>query len=208
MRNHRLTISAAILLVVAVLVGRMIVYSRLELARAEASSNRRIRVQHLRRAAAYYLPGSPWVRQAVQALIREAKAAETARKPAHALHTWRALRSAIMQLRGLSAPYSEHLPMIHRRIVALSALDTDAKTSLRTAEGRKKLLERLDKPRSPRAGYVALGLVGFCLWVGGAFALLFVGLKADGSRKARRFWPLLSAVALGVLLFALGLGAA
>jgi hypothetical protein len=78
----------------------------------------------------------------------------------------------------------------------------------RGTAAEQRLLRRLERPPEPHPGWACLGLLGFLLWVGGAFWLLGRGLRPDASAVGRRFWPLLGLVALGLCLFCVGMGLA
>lgn len=188
MRRGGQLVLAGALLLVAGLTARMLLGARAEVQRAAAAHARddgQARVRHLRRAIAYYLPGNPWVRTAHDELLRLARGGD--REAA------RELRSAILGLRGLLRPYAGTLPELNRAIAG---------------PGGTPALVRLEHPPEPHPGWAALGLVGFVLWVSGAFLMLARGLRADASIVRRRFWPLCGCVLLGLGLFCLGMAAA
>jgi hypothetical protein len=203
----RTLLIAALLLIVAALAARMLLGARAELGRAEAAADDE-RVRHLRRAMAYYLPGNPWVRAAHDRLLATARRQRAGGQSAQALASYHVLRSAVLQLRGLTRPYAGSLPEVNRAIAALTSARPDAAAALRGKAGRDKLLRRLEAPPEPHPGWAGLGLFGFLLWVGGACWLLARGLRADASLVRRRFWPLLGLVALGFALFCVGMALA
>ena len=196
---------AGVLLVLAALVGRMLFGAQREVARAALAGDLEGRTRHLRRAMAYYLPGNPWVRQAHDELLALARRADRLGNRPQALAAYRELRSAILALRGLSRPFAATLPEVNRAIARLSSADPRAVPGLRGAAGREALLRRLEHPPAPARGWTVLGLGGFGLWVLGGALLLLRGLRPDLSLVRRRFWPLLALVALGLLLFGVGL---
>ena len=207
MARTAIIVSASVLVVLGVLVARMSLLSRAELARAGAASEP-AHSRHLRRALAHYYPGNPWTRTAAERLRDLARRAAAAGDRPTALSAWRQLRSALVALRGPYQPYAALLPEINERIAALSAVHPEAAAELTTAGGKAALHARLSSPPRPGRGWVALGLIGFLLWVGGAVALLALGLDASARRVPRRFWALLGGVALGLLLFFAGMAAA
>ncbi len=189
-----------VLLAAAALSARMLLGARQELARADqaaAGKDGEAELRHLRRAMAYYLPGSPWVRAAHDRLLRRGQAARARGDRAAALLAFGELRGAILRLRGPGQPYGATLPQLDRAIAELSAPAGPA---------RAARLARLRHPEAPRPGWALLGVLGFLVWVGGAFGLLFCGLRPDARPADRRFWVLLGVVAAGVVLFVLGLG--
>lgn len=202
---------AALGLVFALLVGRMLHGARSELERARAAGSRgdgeRARL-HLRRALAYYLPGNPWVEQAATELQRQAEREQRAGNSAAALESWRALRGALLQLRGSYQPYAERLAAIDDQVALLSAAQADAAPAWRNADGHQRLRARLAVPRDPRPLGVAAALLGFVLWIGGTFALLLVGLTPRLEWVPGRGRRLVLAVALGLVLFCGGLALA
>jgi hypothetical protein len=201
----------ALALLIAVLCARMLLGARAEVRAASDSSTRNegeAQIRHLRRAMAYYLPGNPWVRQARDLLLEEARQAEARGERSRALDALHQLRSAILSLRGITHPYAETLPEVNRRLAELMVRDPQASRDLRVPEGRERLLQRLDHPPEPHPLWAGLGLFGFLSWVGGALALFWRGLRPDASLVPRTFWPLAGVVALGLLLFCLGLARA
>jgi len=198
-REGRGLVLAALLLVVAALVARMLVGAWLELDRARRATGPRDRVLHLRRAMAYYIPGNPWVRQAHDRLLALAREAHRDGQRQLALEACRELRSAILSLRGATRPFARSLPELDRTIAHLAAGDD--------ASLRARMLDRLSHPPEPHAGWAWIGLLGFGLWVVGGVLLLLRGLRPNLA-PSRRFWPLLGVVLFGLLLFGIGMGAA
>ena len=121
MKRALLTGGGVLVVVVAVLAFRMLLGGRAELERAMTAADEPARVRHLRRAMAYYLPLSPYVRRAEAQLLALARAAEAKGRPQAALAIYRELRSAIVRLRSLYQPFAEDLAPIAPRIAALSA---------------------------------------------------------------------------------------
>lgn len=210
-RRHAALLVGSLACVVGLLGTRMLLGARSELHAAEQAARRgdgAARVRHLRRSMAYYLPGNPFVRRAGQALLEEARQAEAAGQPERALAILHELRSAILSLRGLTRPLAGDLPEINRRIAELSAARPDAARALRSPVGAQALLRRLERPPEPHPLWAGLGLLGFLIYGGAGLLLCFAGLQPDAARLRYRFWPLLGAVLLGLLLFGLGMGLA
>lgn len=198
-------------LLTAMLTGRMLYGARSQLKQARAARSagqRDLQVVHLRRAMAYYVPGNPWVDQATRQLASLAREAEKAGQPDAALRIWRALRSAILGLRGPGQPFADRLPTINQRILQLARQQVRVAARLTTPAGTNALRDRLANPEEPRPGWTALALLGFVLWVGGSLALIFSGCTSQTRIVPRRFWILLGLVAFSLALFWSGLARA
>jgi hypothetical protein len=196
------------LLVLSGVAARMLLGARAELRTAAAAAGRgdlEAEVRHLRRAMAYYLPGNPWVLHARDALLQAAERAAGNGDAAMAADAFEQLRSAILNLRGISHPFSDTLREVNRRLAELRSHDPEAAAALRTPAGREGLRLRLERPPEPDPLWAGLGVGGFFLWVTGALLLFYVGLRPDATRVGGRFWPLLGVVAGGMLLFCLGM---
>jgi hypothetical protein len=191
-----------------VIAARMLLGGRAQLAAAASAAARGDRpaeVRHLRRAMAYYLPGSPYVRRAKDGLLAVAAAAEERRDLAVAARALLELRSAVLALRGLTHPYAELLPDVNRRLAALLPALPDAAPALRSAPGRVALAQRLDRPPEPQPLWTTIALLGFLGWTGGAVAMLLRGLRPDASLVVRRFWPLAALVVASFAVFCVAL---
>lgn len=201
----------ALALLTALLMGRMLygARSQLQQARSAGSTGRRdLQVIHLRRAMAYYAPGNPWVNQAARQLAGLAREAEAAGQRDEALEIWRALRSAILGLRGPGQPYANRLPTINDRIAQLTGQQARVATRLTTPAGAKALRSRLAHPEEPHQGWTALALLGLVLWIGASLLLIFGGCTSQAHVVPRRFWILLSLVAFSLTLLWSGLARA
>jgi hypothetical protein len=194
------------LVTLAALSSRMLLGARAEVRLAdEAKGDKEAEARHLRRAMANYSPGNPWVREAATRLWRLALEAEARGQTDEALDALHQLRSAILSLRGSTRPFAELLPEVNRHLAELQAAHPRAAVKLRTTQGRSELLRRLNHPPEPHPLWAALGLIGFALWVSGAFATIYFSLRPDVSIISRRFFPLVGVIALGLVLFCLGL---
>jgi hypothetical protein len=204
--SRRAVIAGVLLLLGALLVGRMLLGARGELGEARAArarGDRASETRHLRRAFAYYLPGNPWLRRAHDDLLALARAAEQRGEREAALHACLELRSAILSLRGISRPYTGTLPELDGRIARLMRAQPGSRGPTEAA-----LRERLARPPEPDPLWAGLGLLGFLGWTAGGFLLCAFGLRADTTRVGRRFWPLLGVVLAGQLLFWAGMARA
>jgi hypothetical protein len=210
-RQGALLLAAGALLLLATLTVRMLygAQQQLQLAQAAASpQEEQTRWRHLRRAMAYYLPGNPWVRRAHDQLLAEARQALATGQPARAAAILHELRSAVLALRGLSQPFGDTLPEINAALATLQSQDPAAAPALRGAAGAHQLHQRLSHPQGVQQPWAALGVLGFLLWVFAAALLLARGLRPDASIVWHRCCWLAAGVALGQLLFWIGLARA
>lgn len=165
---------AAALFVVAV---RALVAGHQELDRAEALrrspalDDLRDAVGHYRRAASWYVPGSPHVDRALDALARIAGAAEAAGRDDLALAAWRAVRSASATTRAPWPPHRARLEEADRAIARLSGVAPGPVVA-----------------RDPNALAAALALVGLGAFVGGVAGGLLRGFDAQGRLVPRAAW--------------------
>jgi hypothetical protein len=204
-------IAGALALILALLVARMLLGARAELRRAAQATERSDSVavdRHLRRAIAYYLPGNPWVSAAVRRLHARARADGAG--AATSLARWRALRGAILALRGATQPYAEVLDECNRRIATLTSVAAlrDGALALRGRAGERALARRLARPDDPAALWTLIGLLGFIGWVLGASLLIARGLSAELAWLPRHGWPALAIMLLGMSAFIAGMALA
>jgi hypothetical protein len=205
-RRARALVGGALLLVLAVLSGRMLLGARGELAlaaAARAQGDRDGELRHLRRAFAYYLPANPWLRRAHDQLLALSREADRQGERATALTASLELRGAILGLRGLNRPFAGTLPELDARIARLLGSEGGVR-----GPSVERLRERLGRPPEPDPLWAGLGLLGFGAWTAAAFLLCAFAIHADASLERRRFWPLLLVVLGGQLLFWAGMARA
>lgn len=212
---------AALLAAAGVLVGRVAVDSRAALRSGLAAEARGASAEAIRGyfdAARLYLPGSPWVRQAIDRLDALAGTAEAKGDLLAARHALEAIRAASLGTRSFYTPHAARLPGVERRLAHLYALtEMQAAASQPPAAGepgRKgdggghgdgDSLEirqawhaaRLARHPGPALPYALLALAGLALWLGAAVGFIRRGL--DRGLRLRRG----PAIAAGVL-FAVG----
>jgi hypothetical protein len=210
-RLFRVAITASALL--AVLVVRVVVSARTELDRAEslyAEGEVEGAIVHFRRAARWYAPLSPYHARALARLMAIGGEAERQGATERALSAYRAVRSAIMSTRSFYTPESETLERADRRIAALMASlpapGIDAGKS--KARLQREHLALLRAETGPDPFWTCALLLGFLVWVGGAFAFTFYAIDDEHrlvGKQALR-WALV--VAAGFSLFVLGMALA
>jgi hypothetical protein len=208
---RRLALWAALAACALALVAvRVVLSARAELAQAEqalSNHDEDAAIVHLRRAARWYAPGSPYHVRALEQLAQLGRAAEQRGDVQGALSAYRSLRGAIMAARSLYVPERARLDAANRRIAALMASlpapGVDRGKS--RAQLEREHLALLRAIPGPNTFWSCVVLLGFACWVGAAFAFSARAIDADDrwvAREARRWGSL---IALGFGLFVLGM---
>ncbi len=158
-------------LVALVACARVLAESRAELdvGRAELAAGRvDAGVRHLRRAAHLYLPASPHVRDAYDALEAAARAAEARGQNDKALAAWRAVRASCLATRWLVVPYADRLARANRRIARLMALlpPPPVDRDVPQAQREERHLALLLQDDAPAPAWVVVMGLGFAAWAG------------------------------------------
>ena len=190
--------------------ARVVLSARAELREAEgllALQDRDAAIVHLRRAARWYAPLSPYHVRALEHLRELGRAAEQAGEGELALSAYRALRGAILATRSTYVPERAQLEAANERIAALMAkqeppgMDADKSEHQRYEEH----LALLTPIPGPDVFWSCVLLLGFLSWVGAAFALSIRGLDSEDRwvpRELKRWGGL---IAVGFSLFVLGM---
>ncbi len=210
--NLRMRIAAGVALV-ALVAGRALVEARSELRAGErylAAGEVDRGVRHLRRAAHWYLPWSPYTRGAYDALEQFAEASEVRGQGAQAANAWRAVRSSALATRWLFVPYRDRLERANRHLAQwMAAQPPNAEErDVPVAVRRERHLALLTEDRAPEPGWVLVTSGGFALWVLAAAWAARHGWDDDDRPKRDRLLRAGLAVATGVGLFLLGLARA
>lgn len=161
---------------------------------------------HYERAVRWYVPGSPYVGRAADALWGMGRAAEDAGDPELALFAYRGLRSGAYATRSFYQPLPRRIDEADERIADLMVLDPRAAwpdPDLAQEQRRAQVLENLKQHTDPATFWVIVLELGFLTWLacGAAFAW---GLGRK-ERTARRTWILASVSSAGYLLWLLGM---
>lgn len=167
----------------AVLVGRLLWDSRAAVRAGDDAERRGDHREACRRyldAARLYVPGSPFVRRALDALEDMAETAQKAGDLASARQALEAMRAALLGTRSFYTPHAERLPRIDGRLARLYALLEDAQGSPGGSPAARQAwhAERLSRRPGPAAVPVLLVFVGLALWLGAAVAFVAKGLDA------------------------------
>jgi hypothetical protein len=174
---------------------------------AETRGDRHGAIRHYQNAARLYLPGSPYVRRALDRLEAVAAAASQAGDGPSLRAALEAERAAILATRWLVIPYASRLPTLESRLAQVLAANEERSVAPGVSfEARTAWhLERLAQRPGPALPHVLLALCGLVLWIGSTVAFIRKGLD-EGLRLRRREAVISSIVfAAGFGLFLLGL---
>lgn len=209
-------VALAVVLVLAVVWGRVFLSARAELAEAQAaeSAGEMARaVEHYQYAMRWYSPLARAPTEASEALWRLGQAAEAADDRATALAAYRRLRGGILSTRSLYCPFCARLDATNDRIAALMAAEqmalgqpTIQGRSLEELERDHRALLALDPIPHPLWSLLIVG--AFFGWIGGGFGTIFRGLDSDVRPVQPAFgrWLALTAVCFGLWLLGLWQG--
>jgi len=215
MPNAKLTRKAlqAVVLVAGLFVlisARVVLSARAELHEAEqllAANDREAAIVHLRRAARWYAPLSPYHVRALERLRALGRAAEQSGESELALSAYRALRGAILATRSTYVPERPQLEAANLRIAALMAKQDPPGMDAGKSEQQRyeEHLALLTPIPGPNVFWSCVLLFGFVSWVGAAFALSIRGLDSEERWVPRELRRWGSVIAVGFSLFVLGM---
>ena len=202
-----LAIAGAIALAVT---ARVVVGSVVELGHGDealAAGDEEGARMHFRLAGSWYAPGNPWSDRALGRL--EAMAENARRRGAiqESVLAWRSVRSAILGTAGLYMPREDRLERANEAIATLMVQQDRAPLDAERTDPELRASYRalLDASPTPRPGWTLLVLVGFGLWVGAALSMSARAFDADDRFLRPQGLRHLAWVAVGLVLFAMGL---
>ena len=204
---------AVLALVLGALTARVIHSARAELTSGHAAysgGDTEGAIVHYRRAARFYVPGSPYHVQALQKLQIIGTRAEQKGNSEQALSAYRAIRGAILATRSLYVPERARLNAANERIAALMAEQEPPGVDAGKTKPqlRAEHLALLTAEPDPNPFWTCVLLLGFAAWVGAAFVFSSRAIDANDRfvMAEVRIWGAVIAVGFG--LFALGLALA
>lgn len=200
--RRRRTIGYALCAAVVLLTAstRALVESSRELSAADSATARgdtSDSIRRLRRAAHWYVPGSPYCGAAYEKLERIATEAEAQGRAEQALSAWRAIRASALATRWLIVPERARLDRANRHIAALMA-ELPAPPEDRAkdrARLREEHLSLLSEDRAPDPAWLVVLAIGLASWLFGLFRAMRDGWDEDDRPQAR---PLAVSLALSV----------
>lgn len=167
-------------------------------------------VVHYRRAARWYAPGSPYHVEALSRLGAIGADAEKSGDTDLALSAYRAIRAAIMSTRSFYIPEQARLQAADERIAslmaALPAPPMDAGKS--RDQLRAEHLALLAADPGPSVLWSIVLLLGFGVWVAGAFAFTMRAIDDEDRFVKREVLRCGAMIVVGFGLFVLGLSLA
>jgi hypothetical protein len=196
-----------IVLALAVVATRLLVDARAAYqmgSRAELAGKHRDAIRHYEDTVRLYVPGSPFVRYALDRLDGIAAAATAARNLDLARAALEAERGALLSTRSVYVPYASRLSALEQELARLLALAEDP-TGSDLAERAAWHAERLARRPGPSLVYVVLALAGLGLWLGGSVTFFTRGLDASLRLRPRAAVLCGAAFLVGMSLFLMGL---
>jgi hypothetical protein len=182
--------------VLAVLLMRVFWDGHAALARGDAAMAKQdaeTAITEWRRAARWYAPGAPHVRAAYDRLEALAASAD----PPTALEAWRAIRSSILSTRSFYTPFPSLLERSNQKIAELMGGGDE--------ERRAFHLKLLEKDEAPSVLWSIVAILGFATWIGGGFWFAFRGVGEDDKLVRREAARAGALVAVGLIVWMLGL---
>ena len=207
-RGQILVVLGGLFLALVVVVVRLLVDARSacrEAAAAEESDDSALAIRRYLDAGRLYVPGSPYMRRALDRLDAIGVAAVTRGDYPTARAAFEAERAAMLGTRSFYTPYQSRLPELERRLARLLAATEENPGSTTFEERTRWHLERLGEHPRPKNSMVALALFGLALWV--TSAVLFFRKGVDAGLVLHRTPAILASAGflVGLVLFLVGL---
>lgn len=179
-------------------------------------------VELWRQAARWYVPGAPYVGAAYQRLETLARAAEERGDIDTALAAWTGVRSSILATRSFYVPHAERLAPANQRIAVLMAArerahdasgrPDDSRDHAPAAAGDDPAVawhyERLAPVPGPSVAWSVIAILGFITWLAGGLIFALRGVTHDDRLVPRTAAYAGILVAVGLLIWLLGLSLA
>lgn len=198
---------AIALLALGLVVARVLADSASAVSAGDTASeqgNPELAIEHYQHAVRMYVPGSPYVRRALERLEKIAAGASQRGEATGERLALEAIRAGLLGARSLYTPHAERLAAVDRRLAALYARIEDPSNG--KPEARQAwFAERLARRPGPRPLISLLAIGGLGLWLGAS--VLFIRRGLDRGLRLRPRWALFAGVAflVGFALFVFGL---
>jgi len=166
----------------AVIVVRLVIDARAAYGHGVAAEERGDLSEAIRfylDAGRLYVPGSPYMRQALDRLDAIGVAQVTKGDYATARAAFEAERAAMLGTRSFYTPFAERLPSLERRLSRLLAAAEEHASPANFEERAKWHADRLAERPRPKTSMVMLALLGLATWVGSAVAFFRKGVDAN-----------------------------
>lgn len=176
-------------------------------------------VELWRQAARWYVPGASHVEGAYRRLETLARAAEQRGDIDTALAAWTGVRSSILATRSFYLPHAERLAPANQRIAVLMAVreralahgeDRASEQALPDASDPAAAwhLERLAPVPGPSVAWSVVAILGFGAWLAGGLIFTLRGVTPDDRLVPRTAAYAAILVAVGLVIWLLGLSMA
>jgi hypothetical protein len=213
MNGIRWGIRVALLLslLMAVLAARVVTSARFELKIADEKLRRGDldgAIDQYRRAARWYMPGSPYHLLALDRLVFLASQAEQRGYPERALSAYRAIRGAMFSARSFYVPEPDRVNKADHKIAALMASSLPSGSEQLKQKRTDEYLTLLRARPDPNPYWCALALAGFLLWVGAGYRFTVTAIDSMGRLRGPEARRLGTLIILGLGIFSLGLALA
>lgn len=210
MKKRLITIAVVAGLCLGVVVTRAVWEGRAALEHAGealAAGDAHEAVALYRRAARWYVPLAPHVGRAYDQLEAIAAQAEQNGDTDLAVAAWRGVRSSIKATRSFFTPQADRLDRANRRIAALMAQveGPDADPGKSQEQREQWHYELLDRDEAPSVLWSIVALLGFGLWLGGGVLFALRGVSREDALVPRMAATSGILVAVGLVVWMLGL---
>jgi hypothetical protein len=210
MKKKLITFAVVAGLCLGVVVTRAVWEGRSALQKgSEAAEDGRLRdaVTWYRRAARWYVPLAPHVGRAYDRLEDIGSRAEQSGDVELALAAWRGVRSSIKATRSFYTPHAHRLDRANRRIAALMAIQEGPRADPEATEAERAQwhYDLLDRDEAPSVAWSIIALLGFGMWLGGGLLFALRGVSAEDALVPRMAAASGVLVAVGLVIWMLGL---